>query len=176
MSAIISGLIGGVVATALGALALRTQKTARPDQHGWRRLRPGWLYHLATFGSLVFVVLAGVSIAVGSARADADEQNFYALLLMLGFGGAGAVLVWAVYLRRIEWKGDEIRVTGPFGQLRRYRFSSVEKITENSYSEIKLRMPDGSTLRASPYLNGFFDFMDELVGRCPVKQIDRSRL
>lgn len=164
MSAIISGLIGGLVATALGAAALRSQKSDPADHSGWKSLRPGWYLHFALLGCLAFVVAITYFFAIGgSARPDAKDQNFYALLLMLGFGAGGVWVLWAGYLRTIAWRGNNIRLSAPFRRDAYYRFSDVVGVSDSfDGAECKLHFTDGQILRVSVYFLGFHDFMDEL--------------
>ena len=167
MSAIVSGLIGGAIATAVGTLALRTQKPARPDPKGWKRLRPGWFMHAILCGCLAFVfVMIYVFAQGGSARADAEEQNFAALLILLGFGGAGLWIFWFGYLHRIAWKGDAIRCRSPFGKDDYFRFSEVVLVDGNAdQSEYKVVFADGRKLRVNAYFHGFNDFMEVMDDR-----------
>jgi len=167
VSAIVSGLIGGLIATGLGTLALRTQKPARADRDGWKRLRPSWFLHFIVLGCLAFVVVMIYVFAQGgSARADAGEQNFAALLILLGFGAAGLWIFWFAYLHRIAWKGDKIRCRAPFRRDSFFRFSDVTLVDGNSdLSEYKLVFADGRKLRVNTYFHGFTDFMQVLDDR-----------
>ncbi len=167
MSAIVSGLIGGLIATGLGTLALRTQKSARADRNGWKRLRPGWFMHATLGGCVAFVlVMIYVFAQGGSARADAEEQNFAALLILLAFGAAGSWVFWFGYLHRIAWKGDKIRCRSPFRGDAFFRFSEVTLVDSNAdHSEVKLVFADARKLRVSTYFHGFNDFMEALEDR-----------
>lgn len=161
---IASGLIGGAIAVALGTLAIRSQRGPSVDAYGWKLMRPGWYLHLALIGCIAFVLVIGwFFLQGGSSRADAVEQNQWALLLMLAFGAGGLWVLWAGYLRRIMWKGAEIRVIAPFGTERRYCFSEIVDMTEGvDGSEIKLHMDDGSVMRVSVYFHGFQNFMNDI--------------
>jgi len=164
---ILPGLIGGMIATGLGAVALRSQKLARLNEDGWMQLRPSWMIHTVVGGCLGFVlVIAYFFAGGGSARADASEQNFYALVLMLGFGGAGIYALWTVYLRKICWRGNDIRLTTPFRGVAYYRFTDVVDVGVNmDGSEYKLHFHDGRMLRVNVYLHGFHQFVRELTAR-----------
>ena len=161
---IASGIIGGVVAVALGALAMRSQRSASVTSDGWKRMRPGWLIHLTLFGCIAFVVAVAYFFAIGgSSQADAREENLAALLLLLGFGTAGFFTWWLGYLRKFDWKGSEIRVIRPLGRTISYCFADVIELTEGwDASENKLHMSDGKTLRVTAYMHGFSDFMQDL--------------
>lgn len=161
---VLSGVIGGAIAVALGALAIRSQRAASIGADGWKRLRPGWYLHLALIGCSAFVLVIGwFFLQGGSSRADAVEQDRWALLLMFAFGAGGLWVLWAGYLHRIMWRGTEIRVVAPFGAERRYRYSEIVDMDDSfDGSEVKFRMQDGSVLRISVYFHGFQEFMSEL--------------
>ena len=127
-------------------------------------MRPSWYVHFVVLGCLAFVVIiTGFFVSGGSARSDADEQNLWALGLLLGFGGGGLWLWWAAYLRRIRWKGNEIVVSDPFRANSHYRFADVVDLTENADgSEAKLHMADGRMLRVSTYFHGYNELMDDI--------------
>ncbi|HVH49649.1 MAG TPA: hypothetical protein VM760_07210 [Sphingomicrobium sp.] len=163
MSAIVSGIIGGIAATALGAAALRSQKEAALDADGWRRLRPGWYMHLALGGCILFVLLVAFFFYTGgSARRDADSQNFAALLIMLAFGAGALWTLWAGYLRRVAWRAGDIRISTPLGA-QTYRFADVVGVGGNADgSECKLHMSDGSVVRVGVYFHGFQQFIQAL--------------
>jgi hypothetical protein len=115
-------------------------------------------------GCLAMVAVIGAFFSIGgSARIDAGEQNLMALLLMLAFAGSAAWVLWYGYLRKIEWKGDDIRVTSPFGRVAEYRFSDVQETAESMDGfQFRLRMKDSRTLRVSMYSHGFQEFMERL--------------
>ena len=163
MSAILHGVIGGVVATILGAVAIQSQKDAQIGAEGWRRLRPGWYMHLALGGCLVFVLLvAFFFLTGGSARRDAESQNFAAFLIMLAFGAGALWTLWAGSLRKVSWRGSEIRVATPFSVCT-YRFADVVGVDQNvDGSECKLFFADGSVVRVSVYFHGFRQFVQAL--------------
>jgi hypothetical protein len=163
MSAIVSGIIGGVAATALGAAALRSQREAAIGADGWRRLRPGWYMHLALGGCILFVLLVAFFFYTGgSARRDAHTQNMWALLIMLVSGAGAGWTLWAGYLRRVAWKGAELRIATPFNVCT-YRFADVVGVGGNADgSECKLHMSDGGVVRVSVYFHGFQQFIQAL--------------
>ncbi len=167
MSAVVSGLIGGAIATALAAVALRSQKSARTDSDGWCWLRPGWLIHFAVGGCFAFVLAVSYFLwLAGSARTDAELQNFWAMLIMLGFGAGGLWLVWAGYLHRVAWRGNDIRLVRPLRRDTYYRFTDIVSVRPNGDgSEFKLRFADARVLRVSPYFHGFYEFKHEMAKR-----------
>lgn len=176
MSWVVSGLIGGVVAIALGVVARRTQKNATMDQHGWKQLRPSWLIHATLLGCLAFAaVIGGFFIMGGSSRSDAEEQNLWALGLLVAFSGAGLWLWWAAYLGRICWKGNQIVVSAPFRDDMRHRFSDIADVTFNAdESEAKLHMADGRVIKVNTYFNGFHELMVEMERQYQLARRTRS--
>jgi hypothetical protein len=167
MSAVVSGLIGGVIAAGLGALAVRSQKSARTHSDGWMKLRPGWYLHLLLILCWAFVALIAYFFWTGgSTRADAQEQNFYALLILIASAAAGIWTLCSAYLREVGWKDDEIRVSAPWRRERLYRFSDITDVKGTfDGSGCKLRFGEHGKLNVSAYFHGFQDFTDELRRR-----------
>lgn len=161
MSALISGLIGGAIAGGLGALALRTQSDARITREGWKRLRPNWLMHFALVGCFAFVGAMGYFFWLGgSARADADKQNLWALLLLLAFAAGGIWTLFAAYLRRVEWVRGTIRVRMPWVPDRHYAFDDIVEVAPNiDGSQFKLIMRGGEIVRLNTYAHGFKELL-----------------
>ncbi|PTQ12114.1 hypothetical protein CLG96_05990 [Sphingomonas oleivorans] len=165
MGAVVSGLIGAVIAAALVALADRGQKPAQAIIEGWRMLRPGWLLNFATAGSAGMAALFGyIFLFVGSSRPDADIQTPYAVILILAFGMAAIYVAWTSYGRTIMWKGNELRVRTSLGREMVCRISDIRSVTKSEMlGEYRLTFHDGSTLRLSAYFHG----VKELVARLP---------
>ena len=155
MSAVVHGIIGGAIATALAAASLATQRHVVADRTGWKRLRPSWYIHTALVGCILFVAaISFFFLTGGSARRDADEQNFYAFLLMLAFGAGGVWTLCAGYLRRVEWQGETIRVS-LFGKTQFYRFGDFVEVRDGfDGSELKFFTADGRVFRVSQYFHG----------------------
>jgi hypothetical protein len=164
MSAIMHGIIGGAVATALAGLSLAFQRDVAPGHDGWLRLRPNWLIHFAMAGCVIFVALISFFFLTGgSARSDAEDQNFYALLLMIAFGCGGLMMLWAGYLRRVDWRGETIRVRSP-GRERRFQFADFVAVKEGmDGSELKFLTADGRVFRLSLYFYGAQHLLGELA-------------
>lgn len=164
MSWIVCGLIGGVAATAVGSLALRTQKRAHADEDGWKSLRPGWYLHFLVLGCLGFAGAIGYFFWLGgSARTDAAEQNLVALCLLLAFGAAGIWVYLTAYVRKIEWAGGVVRIRSPWRPQVSYRLSEAVAIRDSlNGAECKIRFADGRSLSVNMYFDGFYDFMADL--------------
>lgn len=155
MSAVVHGIIGGAVATVLAATSLATQREVTADRSGWKRLRPNWYIHFALLACIAFVaVISFFFLTGGSARRDAEQQNFYALLLMIAFGLGGLWTLWAGYLRRVEWQGETIRIRS-LGQERRFQFSDFVDVKDNiDRSELKFVAWDGRVFRVGQHFHG----------------------
>jgi hypothetical protein len=155
MSAIVHGIIGGAIATALAAASLATQRPVEADRSGWKRLRPNWYIHFALIGCILFVAaISFFFLSGGSARRDAEEQNFYAFLLMVAFGAGGFWTLCAGYLRRVEWQGETIRIRF-FGSEHRFHFADFVEVRDGlDGSELKFLTADGRVFRVSQYFHG----------------------
>lgn len=156
MSALVSGLIGGVVAASLGYLSHARQKAARVDKNGWKGLYPGWLLHGTLGGCTAFVVLMIWLLANGgSTRPDAGEQNLYAIGLALFFASASLYVGWFNYGRSVKWRANEIWVRNAFGREAVYSISDIRSVTINDVSgTYRLKFKNGFVLAVSTYLNG----------------------
>jgi hypothetical protein len=155
MSAVVHGIMGGAIATALAAASLATQRQVATDRTGWKRLRPGWYIHTALVGCILFVAaISFFFLTGGSARRDAEAQNFYAFLLMVAFGIGGVWTLCAGYLRRVEWQGERIRIR-LFGRERHFRFEEFVAVKDGlDGSELKFLTADGRVFRVSQYFHG----------------------
>ena len=164
MSAIVSGLIGGVIAAGLCALALHLRGSASTDPDGWRWLRPGWLIYGQTFGPAMIAAFCGVFLlSGGSSRADAGEQNMLAALLMAVFLLMAIYSGWTGLLRRVAWRGDRLRITRPSRGSQVVGFADVASVCRSSaLGEYVIRFKDGSSVRLSEYLHGTAELMDAL--------------
>ena len=164
MSWMISGLVGGAVATAIGTVALRTRKAARIDANGWKSLRPGWCLHLLVLGCLAFAGAIGYFFWLGgSTRADAGEQNLLAFCLLVASAGAGTWVYCGAYLRKTEWACGVIRIRSPWHQEVSHRFSDVLEMRElGNGNGCTIRFADGRSLSVSVYSEGYHDLLEDL--------------
>lgn len=156
MSAIVSGLVGALVAGALMVLAERQPQPARGHPDGWRRLSGGWLLNatiiccLAMVALPVFMLLNG-----GSARPDSATQNMYAVGLAFAFSVMAAAVWWVAHGRRIRWKGDDLVVRDMFGREKNYRFSDLMAFDKREgWGDYRCRFRDQQCLKFSIYLAG----------------------
>ncbi|MGH6615142.1 hypothetical protein [Sphingomonas sp.] len=162
MSAVISGLVGAVLAIVIVAMAVRRQRPARTDSDGWKTLRPSWLVNVTIAGSAgITALISYVLLFVGSSRSDGTTQMIYALILAITFAAMTIYATWIGYGRTIMWKGDALRIRH-FGRDTLRRIPDIWSITGNeALGEYQLVFRDGSTLRLSAYLHG----SEELVAR-----------
>ena len=162
---LVSGLIGVLAVMLIAWLAISRPNGVGTTADGWNELRPGFTNHLSVLGCCAFVAIIIYFFATGgSSRLDADEQNVWALLIGIAFGGGGAWLFWLAYLTRFQWKDGHIRICAPFRHNRYYRFSDIRSVAEGyEGSELKLRMADGRTIRINTYACGYVEFVHEIA-------------
>ncbi|MEG3123487.1 hypothetical protein [Sphingomonas sp. GB1N7] len=170
MSAIVSSLIGGVIAVGFTALAARTHGKGQLTPDGWKRLRAGWLLKGTIFGSASLVaVMAYLLLSGGSTRPDAAEQNGYVAILVVGFGAIACYTFWSAYGRVIAWRGNELRVRSLTGREFSQKISDITGIIKSEMrGEYRLSFQDGSRLWLSAYLHG----AEELVATLPLSTDD----
>lgn len=169
MSAMVSGLVGAVVAFALITLAEWKQKSATTLHDGWKVLKPSWLINATIIGCTAFAALIGYFLlAGGSSRPDAATQNGFALLL-LAISAVGALhRAWTAYGHTLMWRGNELRDRSLFGNETVHRISHVVEAKKGEMmGEYRLTFRDGSNLRFSAYLHG----AKELVEKLPRKAL-----
>lgn len=129
MSAVVSGLIGGVIAFGIVTLAERTQKSATQSHGGWRVLKPGWLINLTIIGGVALAALMGYFLlSSGSTLPDAATQNGFAALLLAAFIASAFYMAWTGYGRTIMWKGNALRVRAVAGKEVVRRLSDVTHV------------------------------------------------
>ena len=162
---VVSGIVGGLVAAALGALAIRYRKAVKVDSQGWRTLRPGMLIH-GTTGFLVILAPIFGFFAVQSLLDPNPPDDAWALYILSVASSLGLLyFAYAGYLRRIAWRGQTIRITTPFAHERSYALRDIASIGSNiDGSGLKLRMRDGSTIQVSHYFHGV-DQLLEAIGQ-----------
>ena len=165
MSAVISGLVGGAVAVALAAVAQRNQRSARTSADGWRVLRPSWFLHGTFLGCAAFAALiAYFLLSGGSSRADANTQNFYAVILGVGFGLCALYVGWTTYGRAIAWNDNQLRVRTIFGSEFVRPFSDVAAIKKReARGDYRIEFLDRTALVFSAYLHGAQEMVEHLL-------------
>jgi hypothetical protein len=160
---VLSGLIGGAAAAALGYWSLRSQKGAKRDQDNWRQLGTGWLLHFAFFGSVAFAgFMLWLYLFVGSARADAATQELFTVLLFIAFATASLWLLWHYYLVSVHWRDAALRVRR-LGRVHEYAASQIVRKRYVSWrSEYVLEFDDGRRIVFSPYARGGIELAEAL--------------
>ena len=173
MSALISGLIGAVVAVGLATLVQRRQKSAMTDGEGWKTLRSSWLLNGTFVACVAFTALISYFLlSGGSSRADAQAQNLYALALAIVFGLGAIYLGWTTYGRTIAWNDRELRVRTVAGRESVRSISDVQSIRKSdAHGDYRITFRDGSKLVFSAYMHG----ANELVAALPQNAIHPAR-
>lgn len=169
MSAVISGLVGAVVAYGLVSLAERNQKPAAVVSDGWKALRSGWLIKgLVVLSTAITVFIGNFLLSGGSSLPDAAKQNAIASLLLAAFAAYALNTAWIAYGRTIMWKGYELRIRSVLGRDSLRRITDVSKIKKfEGLGEYHITFRDRTTLRFSAYMHG----ANELVAKLPRRAI-----
>lgn len=165
MSAVVSGLVGAVVAFALVTISERKQRSATTTQDGWQALRPGWLLSGTVVGCGALAAFMGYFLlSGGSSRSDAATQNNLALLMLTVFTAGALYVAWTTYGRTVAWKADELRVRAVFGQETVRHFADIVAVSKSEMrGEYRVSFRDGSHLWLSAHLHG----VNELVAKLP---------
>lgn len=165
MSAVVSGLIGAVLAVGLVWLAERTHKSATITHDGWKALRAGWLNVASIMGATALAAFIGYFLlSGGSSLPDSTTQNGIAALLFVTFAGCALYMVWTTYGRTVMWKGNELRVRTVWGSESLRHISDATKLKKSeTRGEYRITFRDRSTLWFSAHMYG----ANELVGKLP---------
>jgi hypothetical protein len=146
MSAVVSGLIGGAMAAAIGAfVARRTGKAAVPGQ-----LRFGPFMWILAVACLVFCLLPIVGVIH-----DEGNDSWAKAGLIIGFG-AGALYCFAeAAFVGGSFDDEGISFSTPWTGSKHGRWKDLESVTLNDTAGwYALTFKGGSTIRLSRYLNG----------------------
>ena len=157
----------GLLVTLLAFLGYR----AKPDRHGWRRVKPSPMHwtglHLG--GGLVLLFLY-VRLFVGSSRADAEHQMNILTGLIVAFAIGVAVCGWLVLrLRRMafEWRGSAFAYTSPGGQRIVRDMAELLELRRAWMGWLVLTLRDGETIKLDENARGSLEFVHSVAERRP---------
>jgi len=154
-SPVMSGLVGGLIATVLSVIALRQQKRGRKED-GWTVLRPSPYIHLALFLSAGIAGFIAFLFLYGSSRPNLDPegQELAALALFVAFAGGALWCWWWYYAQKIRWRGATIE-TIRFGRSETFSRHDIVSVEEReTIGECMIKFSDGRKLRFSLYAHG----------------------
>jgi hypothetical protein len=156
VSAIVSGLAAGIIASIVCAVAERRRKAVVVDCFGWRTLRPGRLMIATIVGCCAMAALPAYILATGgSTRPDADTQNIFAALLAVGFGYAAFYASRSAFAQHISWNDRTLRIARSSGPVKEHRLDDAVSIELGEWSGLHcVRFNDESTVRFSSQLRG----------------------
>lgn len=166
MSAIISGLIGGVIAVVVTTAARRAVRSPPADPDGWTRLRPGWLLHGLYAGPAAFAMLIiYATIMNGWPQEDEADQAIFLLIVFMAVIAAAGYYSWLTYGRIVRRRDGMIQIVRPLRRSRNYTLQDVRTVRHNAVmSDYVLRFTNGETVRLSEYLHG----VDDLLAAIPM--------
>jgi hypothetical protein len=151
-----AGILGGIAAAALIALAIRTLRQARLGKDGWYALRPSWFIHVTLVGCILLLALfVWLWFNASEVRRSDPSERLSLALLIIGFGaGAGYLLVTA-YARTVQWSDNQLRVRRWFHDDDVRDFSEISSIVRNDVSgAYTLTFTDGSRLQFPIAMHG----------------------
>lgn len=152
MSGIVSGVIGGVIATvAVAWVAKRVGKAAAPGQlhYGWFVWALGTVCLMASL-MLVALMLLG----------DNDQLVAMSLLSACFFGGGLSCIVDAAFVRG-NFDTEKISHSTPWTGLKKEAWNDLESVTYNSFAGwYTLRFTTGKKIRLSSFLGGHQSVLD----------------
>jgi hypothetical protein len=163
-SAIVSGLIGGLVGTAFLGWAMHNLRAVDANADGWRTIRAGVAIWAPLAGSAAFsLLLLYVYFFVGSARADAESQMMACLGVALAFALGAAALAASAFGQSVSWRAGELRVCPLIGATTLKPLSELASIQLRSWSHMfRLTFSDGYAVELSPYMHGTKQLLDHI--------------
>ncbi len=172
MSAILSGVAGGLLAAMLAVVAQRKLRPPRLEQDGWQTLRPSWFIHLTLISCSVLLGLFLFALSsFDMTRPDAQEQRLWLLLLISGTAAAVVLAVRTAYSRNISWRGTSVRIRRWFGDEIVRDFSDIASVFRSETSGMYvLQFLDGSRVRFPIYMHGATELVEQLATRACLKK------
>ena len=157
-------LIGCVAAIVVGLLAA-WQRTAPPDEKGWRPVRVGAMHLVGLWlGGGLWLLFVYVRLFVGSDRADAATQMMWLNLLIAGFaimwlGTAYSAI--ATKAAAVRWRGQRLRYRA--GGARQERtFGEVLAVRRSALGWARIVFDDGYVVKVDPHAQGAEQLLDLL--------------
>lgn len=157
MLAIISGLLGSLLASYLAHVVIRRHKSVRVSADGWYRLRPDAMIHGLVAGSAAMTGVFVCAWYLGS------SQVFALALLTATFSFVALYYGCMYYLRTVSWRQNKIRVVIRGCKPTIYNIDDVASARySRTFAEYHLRFASGDALRISEHLHGFDDLKKRL--------------
>jgi hypothetical protein len=160
---VLAGVGGALGVWALSRFTLR----AKPDQRGWRSLKPGAMHWTGlTLSSGLVALFLYVRVFVGSSRTDAASQMAILNLLIVGFGIGMAVTAWQMrQMVRTDahWRGSKLKWRDPTGAEQVRSLDQVSGMRRNPFGRIAITFSDGAVVRVDPYATGAAELCDRII-------------
>lgn len=91
----------------------------------------------------------------GSTLPDAETQNFFAMVLAIGFLFAAGYTGWLAFAHDVSWDSRILRRRGISGPLTEHRLKDTVAITTGDWSGVhRITFKDGSAIYFSSQLRG----------------------
>lgn len=162
-------LIGCVAAIVVGLLAA-WQRTAPPDEKGWRQVKAGAMHLTGLWlGGGLWLLFVYVRLFVGSDRADAATQMMWLNLLIIGFaimwlGTAYSAL--ATRSRAVRWRGQRLHFRAG-GVAQERTFGEVLAVRRSALGLSRIVFDDGLVLKVDANAQGAEQLLDLLERSSP---------
>lgn len=160
---VLAGVGGALGVWALSRYTLR----AKPDQRGWRGLKPGAMHWTGLVLSAGLVTLfLYVRLFVGSSRGDAGSQMTMLSLLIAGF--SLGLVVTACQMRQMvrtdaRWRGSKVKWRDAAGVEQVRSLDQVAGMRRFAFGRIAITFEDGAVLRIDPYATAAAELCDRII-------------
>jgi len=150
-------LVVGVVAFMATSVLVSLGNNTPPDKRGWRHLKPGTLYRVATTGGTIFTgFLAYIWLFVGSSRPDGESQMQILFWLIMAFG-VGTMITLVQYRgaqrMAMRWRGRTLVWHDRDGSEHSRHLSDAMGLRRSWTGWIYIVFDDGLEARVDPYTN-----------------------
>jgi hypothetical protein len=164
-----SGIAASILTPMVLGWAVNRTRDVSASRDGWRQIRPsGGLYGMILATAAFSLGAFYVYFFVGSARADAERQMFYCLLIAVAFLLATLWACWSTFHESVEWQGDRLRVRPLLGKARSARLQDLESIDYSSLQSMYLfRFRGGWLVKVSPYMHGTRQLLQHIERLAP---------
>lgn len=157
-------LIGCVAAVVVGLIAA-WQRTASPDDRGWRQVRVGAMHKVGLWlGGGLSLLFVYIRLFVGSDRADAATQMMWLNLLIVGFAALWLGTAWSAITIRaaaVRWRGKRLRFRIG-GSVQERGLADVDAVRPTALGRTQIVFDDGAILKIDPYAQGADQLLDRI--------------
>lgn len=168
---VILAIAVGVVVGTIVTLVMRLLYRPSAPRPGWTQICPSFGNWAGVFAFSTFTgFLAYVAPIAGSARADADTQRIFALLILVAL--LACTVKYIAKLRAIvkvdaHWRSDSVDYVGPGGACITKPLANVVAMQKLMGGDTVIQFSDGDYLRVDTNAKNLVPLCDHIMGAPP---------